>query len=85
MNVSLVENGTKHMLDALPNDGHFDLSRPLSHSKIKIPSIKGNKSKVAIDVSYLNNNEGLFWDRIRYLQNVSQNQVFNLNHTCFSF
>ena len=58
MNVSLVENGTKHMLDALPNDGHFDLSRPLSHSKIKIPSIKGNKSKVAIDVSYLNNNGG---------------------------
>ena len=58
MNVSLVENGTKHKLDALPNDGHFDLSRPLSHSKIKIPSIKGNKSKVAIDVSYLNNNGG---------------------------
>ena len=56
MNVSLVENGTKHLLDILPNDGYFDLSRPLSHSSIKIPSITGNNSKVALDVNYLNDN-----------------------------
>ena len=58
MNVSLVENGTKHLLVKLPNDGYFDLSRPLSHSRIKIPSIRGNKSKVALDVNYLNNKGG---------------------------